>query len=122
MPRPPLRQERFQQIGNLRPRKRCSKTEVLTCAGDTCLALILYVLLRPVGRNLALLGAFQRLVFVAIYGVAKLFEVAALNVLPARSTDVFSVTAGGTESAIENEKVFHAFWEGTSGRTVLWTW
>lgn len=55
--------------------------EVLTCAGDTCLALILYMLLRPVGRNLALLGAFHRLVFVAIYGVAKLFEVAALNAL-----------------------------------------
>ena len=52
--------------------------EMLTCAGDVALALILYVLLRPVNRNLALLGAFFRLVFVAIYGVSKLFEIASL--------------------------------------------
>ncbi|HEX4961250.1 MAG TPA: DUF4386 domain-containing protein [Thermoanaerobaculia bacterium] len=55
--------------------------EMLTCVGDASLALILYVLLRPVSRNLALLGAFFRLVFVSIYGVAKLFEIAALVAL-----------------------------------------
>jgi len=55
--------------------------EMLTCAADVALAMILYVLLRPVGRSVALLGAFFRLTFVAIYGVAKLFEVAALVVL-----------------------------------------
>ena len=55
--------------------------EMLTCACDVALAMILYVLLRPVNRNLALLGAFFRLTFVAIYGVAKLFEIAALVML-----------------------------------------
>ncbi|RPJ46247.1 MAG: DUF4386 domain-containing protein [Candidatus Latescibacterota bacterium] len=52
--------------------------ELLTCVCDVALALILYVLLRPVSRNLALLAAFFRLAFVGIYGVAKLFEIAAL--------------------------------------------
>jgi hypothetical protein len=55
--------------------------EMLTCVCDVALALILYVLLRPVGRNLALLAAFFRLTFVGIYGVTKLFEIAALVVL-----------------------------------------
>jgi Domain of unknown function (DUF4386) len=55
--------------------------EMLTCVCDVALALILYVLLKPVSRNLALLAAFFRLTFVAIYGAAKLFEVAALVVL-----------------------------------------
>ena len=55
--------------------------EMLTCACDVALAMILYVLLRPVSRNLALLAAFFRLTFVGIYGVAKLFEIAALAAL-----------------------------------------
>lgn len=55
--------------------------EMLTCVGDVVLALVFYVLLKPVGRNVALLGAFFRLVFVAIYGVSKLFEIAALLLL-----------------------------------------
>jgi hypothetical protein len=55
--------------------------EMLTCVCDVALAMILYVLLKPVSRNLALLAAFFRLTFVAIYGVAKLFEIAALVVL-----------------------------------------
>lgn len=55
--------------------------EMLTCACDVALAMILYALLRPVSRNLALLAAFFRLTFVGIYGVAKLFEIAALVVL-----------------------------------------
>lgn len=55
--------------------------EMLTCVCDVALALILYVLLRPVSRNLALLGAFFRLTFIGIYSVAKLFELAALIVL-----------------------------------------
>lgn len=49
---------------------------VLVC--DVALALILYVLLRPVNENLALLAAFFRLVFVAIYGITGLTHVAAL--------------------------------------------
>jgi len=59
--------------------------EMLTCVCDVTLALILYVLLRPVSQSIALLGAFFRLVFVAIYGVAKLFEIAALVVLTNKS-------------------------------------
>lgn len=55
--------------------------EMLTCVCDVALAMILYVLLRPVSRNLALLAAFFRLTFVAIYGVAKLFEIVALVLL-----------------------------------------
>ncbi len=55
--------------------------EMLTCVCDVALSMILYVLLRPVSRNLALLGAFFRLTFVAIYSVAKLFEIAALVAL-----------------------------------------
>ena len=55
--------------------------EMLTCACDVALAMILYVLLRPVSRSLALLAAFFRLTFVGIYGVAKLFEIAALVTL-----------------------------------------
>jgi hypothetical protein len=55
--------------------------EMLTCVCDVALAMILYVLLRPAGRNLALLAAFFRLTFVGIYGVTKLFEIAALVAL-----------------------------------------
>jgi len=55
--------------------------EMLTCECDVALALILYVLLRPVSKNLALLAAFFRLTFVGIYGVTKLFEIAALVAL-----------------------------------------
>jgi len=55
--------------------------EMLTCVCDVALAMILYVLLRPVSRNMALLAAFLRLTFVAIYGVSKLFEIAALVAL-----------------------------------------
>jgi hypothetical protein len=55
--------------------------EMLTCACDVALAMILYALLKPVSRNLALLGAFFRLAFVALYSVTKLFEIAALVAL-----------------------------------------
>jgi hypothetical protein len=55
--------------------------EMLTCVCDVTVTLILYVLLKPVSRNLALLAAFFRLTFVAIYSVAKLFEIAALAAL-----------------------------------------
>jgi hypothetical protein len=55
--------------------------EMATCACDVTLALILYALLEPIDRHLALLGAFFRVTFVAVYAVAKLFEIAALVVL-----------------------------------------
>lgn len=55
--------------------------ELLTCVCDVVLAMILYALLKPVNANLALLGAFFRLTFVAFYSVSKLFEIAAMVVL-----------------------------------------
>lgn len=55
--------------------------ELLTGVCDVALAMILYVLLRPVSRNLALLAAFMRLTFVAIHSIAKLFELAAVTIL-----------------------------------------
>ncbi len=55
--------------------------ELLTCVCDVTVTFILYVLLKPVSRNLALLAAFFRLTFVAVYSVAKLFEIAALAAL-----------------------------------------
>ncbi len=55
--------------------------EMLTIVCDVALALIFFVLLKPMSKNVALLGAFFRLTFAAIYGVAKLFEIAALVAL-----------------------------------------
>jgi hypothetical protein len=55
--------------------------ELLTCVCDVAVTWVLYVLLRPVSRNLALLAAFFRLTFVAVYSAAKLFEIAALAAL-----------------------------------------
>jgi hypothetical protein len=55
--------------------------EMLTCVCDVTLAMILYVLLKPVSKSLALLGAFFRLTFIGFYAVTKLFEIAALVAL-----------------------------------------
>ena len=55
--------------------------DMLTLVCDVALAMILYVLLKPVNRNLALAAAFFRLTSSAIIGVAKLFEIAALVAL-----------------------------------------
>ena len=55
--------------------------ELLTCVVDVAMAAILYVLLEPVSRNVALLAALQRLTFVAVYAVSKLFLLAAAVVL-----------------------------------------
>jgi hypothetical protein len=55
--------------------------EMVTIVCDVALALILYVLLKPVSKHVALLGAFFRLTFDAIYAVTKLFEIAALVAL-----------------------------------------
>ena len=52
---------------------------ILTC--DLCVALILYELLKPVGRNLSLLAAFFRMVFVAIAGANVLNQFAPLVLL-----------------------------------------
>jgi hypothetical protein len=55
--------------------------ELLTWVCDIALAMILYVLLKPVSRNLALLAAFYRVAFIAVYAAAKFFLVAAVVLL-----------------------------------------
>ena len=55
--------------------------ELLNCACDVALAAILYLLLKPANRNLALLAAFFRLAFVAVYVPAKFFLIASLLML-----------------------------------------
>ena len=55
--------------------------ELLMLASDIALAWILYILLRPVSRNLALLAAFFRLVMAAISGVNALNHFSALIIL-----------------------------------------
>ena len=52
--------------------------ETLTIVCDVAIAWLLYVLLRPVNRNLALLGAFFRLTYVAAYIPAVLANVVLL--------------------------------------------
>jgi hypothetical protein len=46
--------------------------ELLTCVCDVTVAILLYLLLKPVHRSLSLLAAAQRLAFVAVYAPAKL--------------------------------------------------
>ena len=48
---------------------------------DIALSLILYVLLRPVSKDLALLAAFFGLIGTALFGVAELFYFAASHIL-----------------------------------------
>ena len=58
-------------------------TDLVTFTGVVVLLWALYVLLRPVDRNLALLAVFLRLVEVAIHYVAILGSVVALMLLSA---------------------------------------
>jgi hypothetical protein len=55
--------------------------EFVTLFCDVTIALILYNLLRPVNRSLALLAAFFRLVFTAVYAVLSLAHFAPLVLL-----------------------------------------
>lgn len=55
--------------------------ELVMLACDIAFALILYVLLKPVSRNLALLAAFFRLAMSAISGVNALNHIGALLIL-----------------------------------------
>lgn len=55
--------------------------ELVMLVCDVVVALILYVLLRPTDKNLALLAAFFRLMHVAIYGITGISNVAALHLL-----------------------------------------
>jgi hypothetical protein len=55
--------------------------EFVTLSCDVTLALVLYNLLKPVSRSLALLAAFFRLVFTSIYAVLSLTHFAPLIIL-----------------------------------------
>jgi hypothetical protein len=55
--------------------------EMLMLVCDVAVAMILYVLLKPVHRNLALLAAFLRLTHAGVYGVVGLFHLAAVILL-----------------------------------------
>lgn len=55
--------------------------EFVTLSCDIAVALILYMLLRPVNRDLALLAAFFRLVFTAVYATLSLTHFAPLLLL-----------------------------------------
>jgi hypothetical protein len=55
--------------------------ELVMLVCDVVVALILYVLLKPIDQNLALLAAFFRLMHVAIYGITGLSNLAALFIL-----------------------------------------
>lgn len=55
--------------------------EFVTLSCDVALALILYDLLRPASRSIALLAAFFRLVFVAVYATLSLAHFAPLFLL-----------------------------------------
>lgn len=54
-----------------------------TC--DIALTLYLYVLLKPAGRDLALLGVFFRLVSTSVFAAGELFYFAALPILSGAS-------------------------------------
>lgn len=56
-------------------------SDLITFAGDVILVLALYVVLKPVNRNVALLAAFWRLAECAILGVITLNDFAALRLL-----------------------------------------
>ncbi|MFD0738059.1 DUF4386 domain-containing protein [Lysobacter koreensis] len=55
--------------------------DIVTFTGVVLLVWALYVLLRPVGRNLAVLAVFLRLAEVAVHYVATLFSLGALVLL-----------------------------------------
>ena len=56
-------------------------SELIMLACDVAVALIFYVLLKPVNKNLALLAAFFRLVMTAISGINSLNHYSALLIL-----------------------------------------
>ena len=55
--------------------------ELLQLAFDVAIAMLLYVLLRPVNRNIALLAAFMRLACAIVLGVASIAHFAALRLI-----------------------------------------
>jgi hypothetical protein len=68
--------------------------ELVNATADTIVALLLYVLLRPVGRTVSLLGAAFQLVMVALLCVKALFHLLPLILLKAGDTFLTSFSAG----------------------------
>jgi hypothetical protein len=66
--------------------------DLLNCVLDVAVAMILYMLLKPVDRHLALLAAFLRLAADAILGLTGIFQLAALALTGGSPVlDAFSV-------------------------------
>ncbi|HTD32087.1 MAG TPA: DUF4386 domain-containing protein [Candidatus Elarobacter sp.] len=61
--------------------------ECVTLLCDVAIAWVLYVILRPAGQRLALLAAFFRLTYVAVYAGAVVANVMALRLAQARLAD-----------------------------------
>ena len=78
---------------------------LLTAAGDVILLWALYVVLKPVNKNLALLAAFWRLVECAMFGVVALNEFAALRFL----SDASYLRAFNTEQLQALSRLFLTF-------------
>ena len=70
---------------------------MLTC--DVLLAWALYVLLKPVSRNLSLLAAFFRLVHAAVYGV-NLLNLILVGVLGSGAGYLSTLGSGGLEAQV----------------------
>lgn len=87
--------------------------ELITCLCDVALAGILYVLFRPVSRNVSLLAAANRLTFAGVYCVSKFFLVAALILLD--GSDYLQALDPGELSALAYASLrMHGFGYGIS--------
>lgn len=67
--------------------------ELVTMAADITVAVLLFVLLRPVGKTVALLGAVFQLVMAALSGVKALFHLLPLVLLDAGDTFLSNFSA-----------------------------
>lgn len=68
--------------------------ELVTVTADTMVAVLLYVLLRPVGKTVALLGAVFQLVMVALQSLKALFHLLPLILLDSGETFLTNFSAG----------------------------
>lgn len=69
-------------------------TELVNAAADIIVAVLLYVLLKPVGRTMALLGAVFQLVMAALLCVKALFHLLSLILLKDGDTYLTNFSAG----------------------------
>ena len=78
---------------------------LVTAIGDVVLLWALYIILRPVNKNLALLAVFWRLVECAMFGVVALNEFAALRFL----SDASYLRAFNTQQLQAQSRLFLTF-------------